>query len=179
MAFRSVSQHQFHGYGPYGASLPDSLTDENEWFADGDGDVIGVIAKAPKWSVTAFGRNADGRFLAFDATTDFADVDAARQALFAQMERVGVTPHPARAASHSIHIRQRFIADHLLAAGLRPIQITNHHEHEVSRVVFKRGTEFVTIIGVGDTVEDAATDIVNQARAQGVNTTPPAAAPLI
>jgi len=29
----------------------------------------------------------------------------------------------------------------------------------------------VTIMGVGDTVDEAATDIVNQARARGVKTT--------
>jgi hypothetical protein len=170
MAFRPVSQQEFHAYGPYDASTPDRLAEENEWFSDRDGDVIGVIAKAPTWAITAFGRDATGRFLAFDATTAFETVDEARGALFAQMERVGITPPPTRAVFHRTHIRERIIADRLLAAGLTPIEVSIRHEDDVPRVVFKRGAEFVTILGVGDTADDAATDILHQARACGLHT---------
>jgi hypothetical protein len=171
MAFRSVSQQEFHGYGPYHGLTTDGLTEEHEWFADADGDVTGVIAKGPTWVITAFGRDAHGTFLAFDATTVFANVDEARRALFAQMNSVGVTPPPARATFHDAHIRQRLIADRLLAAGLSPIEVSLPDEHHIPRVVFKRGTAFVTITGVGDTVDEAATDIVHQARECGVKTT--------
>jgi hypothetical protein len=155
MAFRSVSQQGFHGYGPSHGLTMDRLTEEQEWFADADGDVIGVIANGPTWVITAFGHDAHGDFLACDATTVFANVDEGRRALFAQMESVGVTPRPARATFHNAHIRQRLIADRLLAASLSPLEVSLPGEHDVPRVVFKRGTEFVTITGVGDTVDEA------------------------
>jgi hypothetical protein len=176
MAFRAVSQQEFHGYGPYHRGTTARPTDEHEWFADGAGDVIGVIAKAPSWTVTAFVRRADGTFLASDATSDFADVNEARCALFAQMARVGTAPPPAHATSHDAAISERILADRLLAAGLTPLEIRLPHDHADPRVVFKRGTEFVTVIGVGETIDDAATDILKQARKRGRNTT--AAAPL-
>jgi hypothetical protein len=168
MAFRPVSQQEFHAYGPYDAPTTDRLAEENEWFSNGDGDVIGVIAKAPTWIITAFGRDATGRFLAFDATTTFETVDEAREALLAQMERVGITPPPTRGVFHRSHLRQRILADRLLAAGLTPIQVSIRQEDDAPRVVFKLGAEFVTIIGVGDTVEATATDIMQQARARGL-----------
>jgi hypothetical protein len=170
MAFRPVSQQEFHACGPYDAPTTDRLAEENEWFSNGEGDVIGVIAKAPTWAVTAFGRDASGRFLAFDATTTFETVDEARAALFAQMERVGITPAPTRGLFHRSHLRQRIIADRLLAAGLTPIQVSVRPEDDAPRVVFKQGAAFVTIIGVGDTVEAAATDILQQARERGLYT---------
>jgi hypothetical protein len=114
MAFRSVSQQEFHAYGPYHGLTMDRLTEAHEWCADADGDVTGVIAKGPTGLVTAFGREAHGAVLAFDATTVFANGDNARRARFAQMDRVGVTSPPARATCHHAHIRQRLIADRLL-----------------------------------------------------------------
>jgi hypothetical protein len=63
------------------------------------------------------------------------------------------------------------LADRLLAAGLTPLEVSVPHDHADPRVVFNRGTEFVTVIGVGDTIDDAATDIVNQARECGLNRT--------
>jgi hypothetical protein len=176
MAFRSVSQQEFHAYGPSPGGTTARPTDEHEWFADGAGDVIGVIAKAPTWTVTAFVRHADGTFRADHATSDFADVNEARCALFAQMARVGTAPPPAHTIPHEASISERIVADRLLAAGLTPLEVSVPHDHADPRVVFKRGTEFVTVIGVGETIDDAATDIVKQAGERGLNRT--AAAPL-
>jgi hypothetical protein len=170
MAVRPVSHQEFHACGPYDAPTTDRLAEENEWFSNGEGDVIGVIAKAPTWTITVFGRDATGRFLAFDATTTLETANEARDALFAQMARVGITPAPTRGLLHGSHVRQRIIADRLLAAGLTPIAVSIRPDDDVPRVVFKQGAEFVTIIGVGDTVDAAATHIMQQARERGLYT---------
>jgi hypothetical protein len=47
MAFRSVSQQEFHAYGPSHGGTTARLTDEHESFTDDAGGVIGVMAKAP------------------------------------------------------------------------------------------------------------------------------------
>jgi hypothetical protein len=162
-----VTQQEFHAYGGTTARP----ADEHEWFADGAGDVIGLIAKAPRGPSPPWCGNADGTFLAGDATSDFADVHEARCALFAEMVRVGTTPPPRRATSQDASISERILADRLLAAGLTPLEVSVPHDHADPPVVFKRGTEFVTVIGVGETIDDAATDIVNQARECGLNRT--------
>jgi hypothetical protein len=162
MAFRSVSQKEFHTYSPYDAPSAASLAEENEWFADGQGDVIGVITRAPQWCITAFGRGVDNKFLAFDATANFTDVEEARQALFAQMEKVGTTPAPGRQTFQSVHVRERIVADRLLTAGLKPLEISMSPDLSSARVLFRRDADFVTIIGSGVTAEDVALDIVQQ-----------------
>jgi hypothetical protein len=162
MPFRPVSQKEFHTYSPYEALTDGSLADENEWFADMQGDVIGVITRAPEWRITAFGRGVDNKFLAFDATANFANVEEARQALFAQMEKVGTTPQLARSTFQSVHVRERIIADHLLTAGLRPLEISVASDFATARVLFRREADFVTIVGSAATAEDIAADIVRQ-----------------
>jgi hypothetical protein len=124
--------------------------------------VIGVITRAPQWCITAFGRGVDNKFLAFDATANFTDVEDARRALFAQMEKVGTTPAPRRQTFQGVHVRERIVADRLLTAGLRPLEISMGPDLASARVLFRRDADFVNIIGTGATAEDVALDVIQQ-----------------
>jgi hypothetical protein len=91
-------------------------------------------------------------------------------------------PRRHRAAARARHpydasISERILDNRLLAAGLTPLEVSVPHDRADTRVVFKRGTEFVTVIGVGDTIDDAETDIVNQALEHELNRT--VAGPLV
>ena len=102
MPIRSITREEFDAFGPYRAPEAELILDEREWFADDEGNVIGLIAfdKADHDHLVAvLARDQRGQFRAIDVDSCIEQIGVARSELMRRMETAlatGETVFPQR-----------------------------------------------------------------------------------
>jgi hypothetical protein len=94
MRIHTISRAEFDRFEPCRHPDADSIFEETDWFADGEGVVIGVVTRDRRdddWAYAVLGRDAQGTFRAFDNDAGLARREDARQQLVNSMERALAT----------------------------------------------------------------------------------------
>ena len=89
-AIRSVTRAEFDAYGPARGPLVGVVWEEVEWFADGNGTVLGVLTHDfgdDDWGYAVLGRDTNGTFRAIMCATSILDRDDARNQLVSEVKK--------------------------------------------------------------------------------------------
>jgi hypothetical protein len=88
MAINPISRDEFDAYEPFRAPGVEMLADEQEWYADDFGNVLGSVIRDKvddDWSYVILGRDERGRFRAIDVDSSIETRQRASTELLRKM----------------------------------------------------------------------------------------------